>query len=165
MDPLFQGLCRWASHQDDAGRIPGYQDVLSASGRVGCPSSCSPLQSAEDEEGTLFTVETVPMAQQPPPPSARPDAGPLPAWLCPTSGSRPQPRCLLCPWPLPALPAGWSQPPRRQRCSTREPLVYSPALQSQTIKEEKQLHRHLPRNGFMCKSAAFKISLSMKVHL
>lgn len=48
----------------------GYQDVHSARGRAGCPSSCSLLRTAEDEEETLFTVETVPLAQQPPPPSA-----------------------------------------------------------------------------------------------
>lgn len=74
---------------------------------------------------------------------------------------------------LPTLPAGSARSARRVVSAAVqavllhawEPLVYSPALQSQTIKEEKQLHRHLPRNGFMCKSAAFKISLSMKVHL
>lgn len=31
-----------------------------------------------------------------------------------------------------------------QRCSAQQPLVYSPALQSQAIKEGKQLHRHSP---------------------
>lgn len=35
-------------------------------------------------------------------------------------------------------------PTHRQRCSARQPLVYSPAPQSQTIKEGKQLHRHSP---------------------
>lgn len=154
VDPLFQGLCRCASHWDDAGGILGCPLRQRESG---CPSSCSPLQTPEDDEETLLTVETEPMAQQFPPPAACSDAGPLPAWLHPTSGSRPQPRCPLC---LRAI-----RPLRRQCCSAPEPLVYSPALQSQTIKEEKQLHRHSPRNGFMCKSAAFKISLSMKVHL
>jgi len=133
---LILGLRRWASCWDDAGGMPG------------CPSSCSPLQTCGDEEETLFTVEMVSMVRQP----ALTLMPALPAGSARSARSA-------------HPPAGWSRPPRRQGCSAQEPLVYSPALQSQTIKEEKQLHRHSRRNGFMCKSAAFKISLSMKVHL
>lgn len=78
-------------------RQVGHRDAVSTSGRAGCPRSCSPLQATEDEEETLFAVEMVLTAQQPPPLPAHPDTGPLPARRHPVSGSRPPPQRPLCP--------------------------------------------------------------------
>lgn len=61
-----------------------------------------PLRDHEVEEEMLFTIEMVPEAQQPPPP----DTSPLPVWLHPMPSVRPQAWHPLCPWPLPAVPAG-----------------------------------------------------------